>query len=237
MLYMPGTRKLIESWSRHNDAIPIIALSDQEEALDSTFLQTHATERILIAPNQYADIAPYKKRHSQRHARTFYKFEAFADFGYDQNIFLDSDILCLAPCPLLLKPNTNTLLKAAKDTGFRPRRGYKGSPNEINSGVLVIDRALQGRNTIQTLHQIAIESPGHGGYNSGDQGIINKWIRKESIPIEILPQNYNLIKKDYSDCSQIEDCCLLHFTDRKPWFPQPEREEETQALTSIWRDA
>ena len=229
--YLPGTRRLLESWDNHNPILPVVALSHEPTALQAPFLLKRCAQRIAIDPQTYVDIKPYKKRRSMRHAQTFYKFEAFSNFGYDINLFLDSDILCLRPAPRLLHPS-NAQLQAAPDTGFKKTRGYKGHANEINSGVLVIDRSIQGLETINALKEIALNNPGRGGYNAGDQGIINKWIHRNSIRLELLPSSYNLIKKDYADQADLETCQLLHFAAHKPWFDNPSH--PSKPLERLW---
>lgn len=228
-LYLPGTRRLIESWRLHNSPLPVIALSAEAEVLRDPWLIAHCHRRIAIDPAPYADIRPFKKRHSRRHAQTFLKFEAFGDFGFARNLFLDSDILCLRETPALLAPGTVSL-QAAKDTGFRKTRAYKGHPVEINSGVLSIGRAIQGRATIARLQAIARTHPGRGGYNAGDQGIINRWIHTHRIDVELLPPDYNLIKKDYADTAGLQDCRLLHFAGHKPWLGQRRHDASAPAL-------
>lgn len=232
-LYLPGTVRLLESWLRHNEALPAIALSRDPAALADPDLTALTTERHLIDTASYADIRPYKKSRSQRHAETFYKFEAFRDFGYERNIFLDSDLLCLRETPALLEPSDHALL-AALDTGFKKTRGYKGHDHEINSGVLSIHRSLLGESTITQLKRLARENPGRSGYNSGDQGIINKWIYANEIDLGLLPSEYNLIKKDYQDTDGLDCCRLLHFCDRKPWF---ENEREPTQLETLWQES
>ena len=235
-LYLPGTRRLIESWRRHHAPHPIIALSAEEEALVDPFLLAHCHRRIPIDPAPYADIRPYQKRHSRRHAQTFLKFEAFGDFGFERNLFLDSDILCLNPAPALLESGPIPI-RAVLDTGFRKTRAYKGHPIEINSGVLSIGRAIQGAATITRLQEIARNHPGRGGYNAGDQGILNKWIHADHIDVELLPPDYNLIKKNYADTKGLKDCCLLHFAGHKPWLG-PQRNAPSppavEALEQLW---
>lgn len=232
-LYLPGTLRTIASWQQRNPPFPVIALSRDPLALQDPQLKALAKERILIETDSYADISPFKKSRSKRHAETFYKFEAFRDFGYERNIFLDSDILCLRNAPALY-PTSGPSLLASRDTGFRKTRGYKGHPNEINSGVLSIHRILQGSATIEQLKEIARSNPGRSGYNSGDQGIINKWIHAHGIDLGLLPAEYNLIKKDYSDASGLETCRLLHYCDRKPWFPST---DEPSPLERLWHQA
>ncbi|MDQ8187375.1 glycosyltransferase [Pelagicoccus sp. SDUM812002] len=229
-LYIPGTLRLLESWQQHNPVLPIVALSRDARVLEDSYLARLASQRHRIETNSYADISPYKKSRSKRHAETFYKFEAFADFGFERNIYLDSDILCLRPAPLLIGSSPHALL-AALDTGFKSTRGYKGHPNEINSGVLSIHKSIQGPQTIEQLKIIARDNPGRSGYNSGDQGILNKWIHRHKIDLGVLPPEYNLIKKDYADTSGLTDCRLLHYCDRKPWFPQT---GERSKIEDLW---
>ncbi len=229
-LYLPGTLRTIESWQAHNPPLPIIALSRNAAVLQDAQLERLCHQRILIDTASYANIEPYKKSRSRRHAETFYKFEAFRDFGFERNLYLDSDILCLRETPALLEASPHALL-AACDTGFRPTRGYKGHPNEINSGVLSIHKSIQGEQSIEQLKTIARENPGRSGYNSGDQGIINKWIHAQGIDLGILPEEYNLIKRDYADTTGLATCRLLHYCDRKPWF---KTERELPELEKLW---
>ncbi len=228
-LYLPGSLRTIESWRDHNPPLPVIALSRDQSALNNSRLKALSQELVLIDSSSYLEISPYKKSRSKRHAETFYKFEAFRDFGYDRNIFLDSDLLCLSQAPALLELNDHALL-AALDTGFKKTRGYKGHPNEINSGVLSIHKSIQGEQTIQQLKRIARDNPGRSGYNSGDQGIINKWIHAQGIDLGLLSSDYNLIKKDYADMSEVLDCHLLHYCDRKPWFDTQGKRSELEKL-------
>ena len=233
-LYLPGTRRLLESWRLHNPPLPVIALSEEAEVLNDVWLRSHCHRRIAIDPAPYADIPAYKKRHSQRHAQTFFKFEAFGDFGFERNVFLDSDILCLNPAPALLAPGT-VPLRAALDSGFRKTRAYKGHANEINSGVLSIGRAIQGSATVARLQEIARTQPGRGGYNAGDQGIVNKWIHADRIDVDLLLVDYNLIKKDYADPTGLADCRLLHFAGHKPWLGQRGHDVAAPALEALER--
>gem|GEM_PF-2297136 len=232
-LYLPGTIKLIDSFFAHNPRMPVIALSDDPQAIESTELKSLCQRSVLIDSTHYTDIRPYKKRRSKRHARTFYKFEAFADFGYERNLYLDSDILCLRPTPKLFESSESPLL-AAIEPEFRPTRGYKGSSQEINSGVLRIHKTIQGQKTVDRLRQIAKDNPGRGGYNSGDQGIINKWIRSDKVELSFLPPEYNLVKKDYSDASGLDGCRLLHYCDRKPWFDGPKTISDSETIVALW---
>ncbi|EDY81452.1 Glycosyl transferase family 8 [Verrucomicrobiia bacterium DG1235] len=231
-LYLPGTLRLLQSWSKHNPPLPVIALSKDPATLVNARLISLSHKRLLIDSADYASIRPYKKSRSKRHAETFYKFEAFRDFGYERNIYLDSDILCRRPAPLLHEASPYSLL-AALDTGFQPTRGYKGHPQEINSGVLSIHKSIQGQKAIGQLKEIATQNPGRSGYNAGDQGILNKWIHQRDIDLELLPRDYNLIKKDYADTTELKTCRLLHYCARKPWF---EPKQEPEALEQLWLD-
>ncbi|MBK1879414.1 glycosyltransferase [Pelagicoccus mobilis] len=228
-LYLPGTLRLIESWKTRNPELPVIALSRDSEVLTHPSLIAQCEQRHRIDKSEYDGIRPYKKSRSKRHAETFYKFEAFQDYGYERNIFLDSDLLCLRPAPLLLQASQHQLL-AAIDTGFRKTRGYKGHATEINTGVLSIHKSIQGNASVEQLKTIARENPGRSGYNAGDQGIINKWIQSQKIDLGLLPTEYNLIKKDYSDTTELETCRLLHFCDRKPWFAPRDAPSGLEAL-------
>ena len=217
-LYLPGTIKLIDSWIRWNGECSIIALSRDPEAFKDPKLLSYRPRCVRINESEIAAIKPYKKRRSRRHAETFFKFWAFADFGFSRNLFLDSDILCVRAAPQLLQPSSAPLTAVA-DTGFKKTRAYKGHAQEINTGVMAIDRAIQGDATVRKLLAIAEEDPGRGGYNAGDQGIINKWIHRDSINCQLLTPDYNLLKRDYADQSGLDTCRLLHFVERKPWFP------------------
>jgi len=230
-LYLSGTLLLASSFSQQNGALPIIVLSKSRELLEDSRIRNLATVRHLVEPAHYHDIPVYKKRRSKRHAATFLKFEAFRDFGYAQNLYLDSDLLCLRPAPKLLRAS-GAPLAAAADSGFRATRRYKGHKPEINTGVLRIDRELQGESTVSALLKIARDEPGAGGYNAGDQSVINKWIHRNKIQVDMLPPEYNLIKKDYADTASLASCRLLHFCARKPWFPS---KAPMQALERLWR--
>lgn len=234
LLYLPGTRRAVASWIERNGECQIVVLSREPQVFGDPFLHGLGARFVAIDAARYAEIRPYKKRHSRRHAETFFKFEAFADFGFARNVYLDSDALCLRPAPALAAPGDSPL-RAVREPGFRRTRSYRGSPDEINSGVLSIGRALLGAATIERLLQTAQESPGRGGYDAGDQGILNKWIRRDGISLELLPPECNLVKKDYADLSGMDDCRILHFAGRKPWFERGARAVEP--LERLWLSA
>ena len=125
------------------------------------------------------------------------------------------------------------------NTGFRKTRAYKGHATEINSGVLSIGRAIQGSATVARLQEIARTQPGRGGYNAGDQGIINKWIHADRIDVDLLAADYNLIKKDYADTTGVAECSLLHFAGHKPWIGRRQHgvpDLPVGLLERLWHD-
>ncbi|WP_221032379.1 hypothetical protein [Actomonas aquatica] len=233
-LYLPGTRKLLESWDAWHPRLPVVALSVEAAVLEDPWLVARCERRVRIDPAPYADIQTYKKRHSRRHAQTFFKFEAFGDFGFERNVFLDSDVLCLREASALLAPGAVSL-RAVLDSGFRKTRAYKGHAIEINSGVLSIGSRIQGAATIARLQALARTSPGRGGYNAGDQGIVNKWIAADGIDVELLSPDYNLIKKDYTDEAGLAECRLLHFAGHKPWIGRQRNDGAAVALDPLER--
>ena len=90
-----------------------------------------------------------------------------------------------------------------------------------------------GSATVDALKAIARSDPGRGGYNAGDQGVLNKWIHAEEVPLEVLPEEYNLIKKDYADIRSLNRCRLLHLAGAKPWIERARGDGEACSLGPV----
>lgn len=132
------------------------------------------------------------------------KLHAWSFIEYDKLVFLDADMLVIAPIDELFEYDP---LSASLDI----------YPKTFNSGVLVIKPDM---NVFQMLVDKYERTE---SYNKGDQGFLNTIFGKEwyAHPERLLPETYNyLVKYHHTSFHELfsERPKILHFTsETKPW--------------------
>jgi len=237
---LPGTQVLIHSLAQHNDLsdVPIIVLSDDPRILDDPYLRDHATHRHVVDLEPYAGIEHKQIRLGVKAYAA--AFEAFRDYGFDVNLYLDSDMLCRGSIAELLTP-TQRDLRVVADGSDSMRRIFYEDVSEFNSGVMAIGKQLQGDPVVAELIEHAACKH---SYDGGDQGTLNRWAFERGIDIEFLPVIYNLAKMIVSQrredwmwrCKRryLDDCRLLHFVWHKPWL---RADRHFESVERLWHDA
>lgn len=175
--------------------------------------------------------------HIKRFSKTFYKLKAFDLIDYDRVIFIDSDILCLGDVSLFVNKDElqEFCFYAANDYGI------KLNHDQINSGVMVINRPLLSKTIFLDLLEIAkcgfneIYKDLNG--NGSDQTVINKYLKKNSVNYGALDIKYNTLKRIYLHHREIwsnieNDIRLLHFVGIKPWHKN--KDVQYEQLDKMW---
>ncbi len=267
--YLPGLKVLLFSMKKVNtlQGIPIVCYSDEESTLDHPFIRGIATERIFMSPG---DIRPYEEILPEATAtpksyRTFLKLRLFQGFGYDSQLFLDTDLLCLSNADDLLKwdekhdvvavpvipstklrENKNNLYPPGSALEFRKthfdvkRKKIKGP---INTGVMAMfNKAVTGE-VFDDLMQLARKEPFRH-----DQDCFNHYVKTVgNVRLKRLPAWFNVTKPAYQvfgeeqfkrDRPQIR---FHHYTFRKPWQAGWDtectgREANSLYLNQVWQD-
>ena len=170
--FLPGLKVLAYTLIEQGTLLdlPVLVLSDDHDLADDPFVRAFADRFIAITPAdiaQFADI-PAGGIHASVAldgipAYTFLKWLVFDDFGFDQLIWIDADIMCLAPVDhlvelttaplhggtvaepgLLIDPETKVALPP--DVIDRNVLAYSYAEQRdrfsLNSGVMVINRPL-----------------------------------------------------------------------------------------------
>lgn len=158
--------------------------------------------------------------------KSFYKFELLKNREYDRIIFIDSDIVCLGDISRLFAPSPSAMMVVedrATTKWFRNR--YEDSnamwKMPFNAGMIVLNRPMFNDDYYTTVLNYAKDGKHSRISDWNDQGIWNSLVEDKQIDIEILPREYNVLKRyivyepDYISKDKIK---LLHFTGPKPWM-------------------
>ena len=219
-----GAETLLYSLHKHNDlqTTKIVFLTDDEETLESPILKRWVDEYRLIDSSPYERISYTKEQWG--HKAYMKAFEAFRDYGTEQNILLDADMLCLGLIDHLLEPSDYDL-RVVRDINDRARSHAGIDIDEFNSGMMAIHWRLLGDETVAELIERAATME---SYDGGDEGILNHWAYDRELTIDYLPKKYNLLKVAVRDRAKerplpdiLSDCRLMHFTGDKPWLKNP----------------
>ncbi len=198
-----------------------------------------------------------KTRFITNRRKTFQKLYAFSDFGFERNIFLDSDLInlnnadqLLDECgkedfyaaPALLKSmifEASGELKSSDDLNDFHKSHFNNHmvrPN-FNSGVFVANKTLIGAASVQR-----IISTAQSGCFTGDQPILNKYLADGGYSFGSLLPWFNVERPFYAafgedqynrDLSSIR---FLHFTgQKKPWWPYKSSDNEVRDVNFLYR--
>ncbi|MEB3341627.1 tetratricopeptide repeat protein [Okeania sp.] len=232
--FVKGIRALLYSLKTNSPSLlnhDVLLLTDEPYAFENnSFIKQNTSQIIEINTDNYSNIDTKKFGWHPRFVKSFYSFEAFKDWGYDVNIFLDADTLCLSNIDFLFQ-NKGYKIMAALDIGINVfPRIYKCSHYIINTGVMCIDKCLF--QYYERLLEIASKGI---SYDGGDQGVINHLLYEQNIKVSYLHPKFNTLKRIYhhfpSIWAEIEPK-IIHYVGDKPWNGS---EGGYEKLEEIWR--
>jgi lipopolysaccharide biosynthesis glycosyltransferase len=159
----------------------------------------------------------------------FLSFYAFKNYGYDKNIFLDSDMIVRKDFRFLLSSESsfigsidNSHKKYRKEFSITKITGEKDNPN-INSGFMIIDSKYLGDDTFNNLVDIANNT---SRMINGDQCAINLWLKDKDRIILPFLFNYQIkfaIKNGSSKSPSSKLAFIYHYIgSQKPWMYNPQ---------------
>jgi lipopolysaccharide biosynthesis glycosyltransferase len=158
----------------------------------------------------------------------FLSFYAFKDYGYDKNIFLDSDMIVRRDFRFLLSAKTSFI--GAIDNSHKKYRNEfaitkiinkKDNP-DINSGFMIINSKYLGDETFNELINITNNSLEK---INGDQCAINLWLKNKDRTILPFLFNYQIkfaLKNGSSNSESAKLAFIYHYIgSQKPWMYEP----------------
>lgn len=266
--FLDGFKVLAFSLAKFGNVwdLPKIVITDSEIVKNDPFIQKNATvvdlpswllQEIDHFPLSFdrplPNVPANREAFIKRQRNTFSKLFAIENFGYDKNIFIDSDMLCIGDLTYLRDSSNDADFYAApallKHHIHKPDGGYVEKEQLINnhlnvvdnsirfnSGIFVSNKNVLGQEKIKELIKI-----GQTGPHTGDQPIYNKFISSGHFTYRNLFPWYNverpyffaLGKDGFLEIqSKIK---IIHFTGMiKPWWPYTGTENEVAGVEFLY---
>lgn len=186
--FLPGLKVLVYSLIANQTLLdlPIIAISNEPEVMNDPLIQAMSDRPVVLSDDDIStfsaisgDRVPERVRLNWIAKFTLLKWMTFEDYGYDQHIFIDADILCLRNIDDLLGLTDAEFYAAPRFTDDLFKDGERvRSPDDrtaliqafvnddhagniiINSGVFVANKPLLNSKTRRSL----IEYASHGEF-------------------------------------------------------------------------
>lgn len=261
--FLPGWAALLCSLKSHELTceVPIVVLSDDPEVIEHPLIGSHAYHRVLIDAEElkrYYRVSKQEVRENKYRSDfgnyTFLKFQMFQDFGFDRNLFLDSDLIVLrnpidlfthSECDIFgmppFVPAFEGIDRSDHEQVETVVRGLLRYPSEyagnrFNTGVLSFGRKLMDRECRSELLNMAIERS-----FLGDQATIQEYLRKHCDIAAVTGHPRNNFVAGYlrNVSTEVKDEVLkevniLHFADStKPW---EYTRINTHAARDLWHE-
>ena len=261
--FLPGLKVLIYSLIVNETFLdlPIYIVSEERELIDDPFIQAIADHTLLATSEhikQFSGISSDKVVEDLRldwiAKYTYMKWLIFDNFGLDQQIFIDSDIICLKPANEMLDMTQAdmmagpvfepTLTETASGRRYSSKTLYGNMrafartaipPGErMNSGVMVINKNLLNSQTRADLIAFAEQ-----GKFPVEQRALREWLSsRDDRSMQMFSPKYNFNAGYFlkmSAMGQIRllgEITFLHFSGRgrNPW----ERGEPKNIADDLW---
>jgi lipopolysaccharide biosynthesis glycosyltransferase len=254
--FLPGLLALFKSMYQHRTLIdlPVIIITEQAEMLNDPRLKRACDLPRAISSEEIAAFSRISAKLVEDRLKldwipkyTYLKWLMFDDYGFDQIIFIDADIVCLNPIDELIDLREADLYgspmfstKHLIDVGNDPRvtsenvlrfaRDPQPASKRLNTGVLVVNKGLLSSGFRKEL----IEFTSQGEY-SVEQAALRTFLRKSGRAFQMISPLYNfkysflghVMAKDWF--SLLSEIKLFHFAGVpvRPWDkPHPETLED-----------
>jgi lipopolysaccharide biosynthesis glycosyltransferase len=261
--FLRGLKTLVYSLIAHRTLLdlPIVIISE-DASLGDDPLVIEIADRLVLASD--ADIAQFRNISGEVVAPalkldwipkyTYLKWLIFDDYGFDQHVFLDADIVCLRPIDELTDfrnadiyggPVFDRRLIRGVDRKLHPLavrmeyvlpfvRQARPPGSRLNTGVLVLNRK-----TLTSEFREKLIRTAEAGQYTVEQAAVRHYVRNHSdATLELFSPLYNFnfnFMVDLPIATQVEllrDIKLLHFPSSKgkPW----ERPRSRKFSEQVW---
>jgi lipopolysaccharide biosynthesis glycosyltransferase len=184
--YIEGLRVVVHSLKKNSKNVPtIILFSDEIEELPKG-----VDKLIKIDVDDFRYLEMFSDLPNNCWPKSiFYKLSIFNIYGYDRVVFIDSDMLVIRDISELWdldkynKFDFYATYSAAQFVGTD-----KHHKDNLCSAIMVINKNLLNVQVYKKLIEMAVL---HKTYDGGDQGVINYYLRKKSVPYGMINQSYN----------------------------------------------
>jgi lipopolysaccharide biosynthesis glycosyltransferase len=187
--YIEGLTTAIYSLRKNSKNIPtIILFSDEIEELPKG---VDKLIKIDVDDFRYIELFPYLLPDGLKWNKSiFYKLSIFNVQGYDRIVYIDSDMLIVKDISDLWDLNKYNEYDFYS-TWSEPCRvvfpdSYK---NHYCSALMVINKNFSNVQVYKKLIEMAVLQK---TYDGSDQGVINYYLRKKSVPCGLINQSYNV---------------------------------------------
>jgi len=208
--YIEGLATVVHSLKKNNKNVPTIILfsEDIEEAPDDV----DKLIKIDVEDYRYLEMFNELNKPLLWPKSIYYKLSIFNVYGYDRIVFIDSDMLVIKDISDLWDLDEYNEFDFYATLTY-PKVDDKSNQQEdkLCSALMVINKNLLGVHVYKKLIEMAVL---HKTYEGSDQGVINYYLRKKSVPCGLINQYYNTFPcdKHISRCKGYDrPATILHF--------------------------
>jgi lipopolysaccharide biosynthesis glycosyltransferase len=207
--YIEGLKVAVHSIKRNHATVPTIILfsDDIEEIPDGV------DKLIKIDTDDYRYLEMFSELPNNTWPKSiFYKLSIFNISGYDRIVFIDSDMLVIRDISDLWNLDEyNEFDFYATYTAPQQVGTDKDHKDNLCSAIMVINKNLLNVQVYKKLIEMAVL---HKTYDGSDQGVINYYLQKKSVPYGLMNQFYNTYPSDkweYEYKEHEKPARILHF--------------------------
>lgn len=211
------------------------------EALRDELNELHGKDTIILWKIDYKD-SQYINESLPVHVRTFYtKLRIFEIYkmGFDQGLYIDSDIACFAPFDTIFEEYElkDPLTIAAAEDCMCPSEGVRGdTPAYFNTGVILFHSSKELEEFVTSKYE---QDPLTPQYTWPDQDFLNVIFSDKWTHLERKYNGLKCIRQFHPDKWIDDDIVFVHYTPYKPWSQRIPADMKTgyrdgDGLTHSW---
>jgi lipopolysaccharide biosynthesis glycosyltransferase len=213
-LYFPGLMPALLSVRHHHPDVPLVIIDCGLTSIQIRYLQQFA--EVFRSSNPIPDLPAWAR------------FD-LSLLNYDRVVYLDSDLIVLAPIPDLLHADTEFAAVRNLDWGIKEnfadshvliRYGIDPEAPAFNSGVFSIDNRLWGQGRLLR-EALRVYSETGDSFIYPDQSALQIIMNFRGCRVTFLNEGYNAIAECWNWQHRDEGVRIIHYAGNeiKPWNP------------------